>query len=66
MNTFLLRAAPLRRNHVTFILFNDNFSENVGVILLSFIISIIFIVVSVLFFLQFFTCNVNLDCYRRR
>jgi len=40
--------------------------ENIGIVILSFIITVIFIAFSIIFFLQYFTCNVNLDCYRRR
>jgi len=41
-------------------------SENVGIILVSCVAAAIIIVLSVIFILQYFTCNINLDCYRRR
>ena len=43
-----------------------NISENIGIIILTLIVSAVFTAVGIVLFLQYFTCNVNLDCYRRR
>ena len=40
--------------------------ENIGLTMLMVGISLTFIILSIVFLLHHFSCNVNLDCYRRR
>ena len=40
--------------------------ENIGLTMLMVGISLTFMILSIVFLLHHFSCNVNLDCYRRR